>query len=88
MRDGARDFDWEIGAWDTHVRVRAPLSPRTAWTEFRGTSIVHAFADGRANLVDLNVASGERRIEGVSLRLYNPQTQQWSSTSPACATAC
>jgi hypothetical protein len=75
---GAGDFDWEIGAWNTQVRVRAPLSDEAAWTEFRGTSIVHAFADGRSNLVDLNVANGERRIEGVSLRLYNPQTQQWS----------
>jgi hypothetical protein len=76
--DGARDFDWEIGAWDTHVRVRAPLDANAAWTEFRGTSLVHAFADGRANLVDLNVANGARRIEGVSLRLFNPQTRQWS----------
>lgn len=76
--DGARDFDWEIGAWDTHVRVRAPLSEEGVWAEFRGTSIVRAFSDGRANLVELDVASGERRIEGVSLRLYNPQTRQWS----------
>lgn len=76
--DGADAFDWEIGAWDTIVRVRAPLSEDAAWTEFRGTSIVHAFSDGRANLVDLDVASGERQIEGVSLRLYNPQTRQWS----------
>ena len=77
-RDGARDFDWEIGSWDTVVRVRAPLSEEAAWTEFRGTSIVLAFADGRSNLVDLDVANGERRIEGVSLRLYNPQSAQWS----------
>lgn len=76
--DGARDFDWEIGSWETQVRVRAPLSEEAAWTAFRGTSVVHAFADGRANLVELDVASGERQIEGVSLRLYNPQTRQWS----------
>lgn len=75
---GARDFDWEIGVWDSVVRVRAPLSEDAAWTEFRGTSMVHAFADGRANLVDLDVAAGERKIEGVSLRLYNPQTGQWN----------
>lgn len=75
---GARDFDWEIGAWEAQVRVRAPLSEEAAWTEFRGTSIVHAFADGRANLVELDVANGELRIEGVSLRLYNPETRQWS----------
>ncbi len=76
--DGARAFDWEIGTWETQVRVRAPLSEDAAWTEFRGTSTVRAFADGRANLVDLDVASGERRIQGVSLRLYNPQSHQWS----------
>lgn len=77
-QDGARDFDWEIGAWETVVQVRAPLAEDAAWTEFRGTSIVHAFSEGRSNLVDLDVADGERRIEGVALRLYNPQTNQWS----------
>jgi hypothetical protein len=78
-RDGAHDFDWEIGAWDTIVRVRAPLSTQENWTEFRGTSIVHGFANNRANLVDLAVASTSGgRIEGVSLRLFNPQTQQWT----------
>jgi hypothetical protein len=78
LGDGAHDFDWEIGAWDTRVRVRAPLSEEEAWTEFRGTSIVHSFSQTRSNLVDLSVANGARRIEGVSLRLYNPQTRQWS----------
>jgi hypothetical protein len=76
--DGSRDFDWEIGDWQTQVRVRAPLSTAESWAEFRGVSIVHPLSQSRANTVDLNVASGERRIEGVSLRLFNPQTQQWS----------
>jgi hypothetical protein len=76
--DGARDFDWEIGTWETQVQVRAPLDAGAAWAEFRGTSVVQAFSDGRTNLVDLNVTSGDRRIEGVSLRLYNPQARQWS----------
>ena len=46
--DGGDDFDWEIGAWETQVRVRAPLSEEATWTEFRGTSIVRALSDGRA----------------------------------------
>ena len=79
VRDGSHGFDWEIGAWDTQVRVRAPLSTAETWTEFRGTSIVHGFSNNRSNLVDLAVANTSGgRIEGVSLRLYNPQTQQWS----------
>ena len=54
--DGVRDFDWEIGTWQTHVRVRAPLSTEDAWTEFRGASVVHAISEGRANMVELDVA--------------------------------
>lgn len=76
--DGVRAFDWEIGAWETVVRIRAPLSEDAGWTEFSGTSIVHSVSDGRANLVELSVANGDRRIEGVSLRLHSPQTGQWS----------
>jgi len=77
-RDGQHDFDWEIGAWDTRVRVRPPLSETSSWSEFRGRSLIRAFAAGRCNLVDLDVSSGQRQIAGVSLRLYNPQTRQWS----------
>lgn len=33
---------------------------------------------GRANLVELDVAGPAGRIEGLSLRLYNPQSRQWS----------
>lgn len=76
---GADAFAWETGLWDTHVEVRAPLDADAAWTAFDGTSDVHALSQGRANTVDLsltNAAGG--RIEGVSLRLFNPATGQWS----------
>ena len=33
---------------------------------------------GRANLVELSVESAGGRIEGLSLRLYNPETRQWT----------
>lgn len=77
-RDGQHDFDWEFGAWNTQVRVRPPLSETSSWSEFRGLSLVRALATGRCNLVDLDIVGAERRIAGVSLRLYNPQTRQWS----------
>ncbi len=76
--DGAHAFDWEIGSWTTVVRVRPALDAAAEWTEFRGTSVVTAFAGGRSNLVDLDVASGDRHIAGVSLRLFSPQGGQWS----------
>ncbi|WP_250633855.1 hypothetical protein [Pinirhizobacter soli] len=77
-RDGSHDFDWEIGTWATSVKVlRNPLSPKAAWVEFNGTSVIHALGGGRANLVDLDVSGPVGRIQGVSLRLYNVQARQW-----------
>lgn len=79
-RDGQRDFDWEIGTWETRVRVlRNPLSGEApAWAEYVGTSVIKPLLDGRANFVELAVAGESGRIEGGSLRLYNPQSRQWN----------
>lgn len=79
-RDGARDFDWEIGSWTTTLRYLAnPLSAEAdRWVDYSGTSIVRAIMGGEANVVELDVAGSAGRIRGLSLRLYNPQTRQWS----------
>lgn len=79
QRDGQRDFDWEIGNWKTQLkRLQRPLSGSTTWVEYEGTTVVRKVLDGRANLVELKVAGPAGRIEGLSLRLYNPQARQWS----------
>lgn len=77
--NGQQDFDWEIGTWKTVVRrLAAPLSGSSDWVQYTGTSVVSRVLDGRANLVELRVAGPSGKIEGASLRLYNPQTRQWS----------
>jgi hypothetical protein len=77
--DGSKDFDWEIGSWNTQVRrLKAPLSGSTEWVEYKGTTEVRPVMGGRANLVELDVSGPSGRIEGTSLRLYNPQAHQWS----------
>ena len=79
QRDGQHDFDWEIGSWKTQLkRLQRPLSGSTTWLEYEGTTEVRTVLDGRANLVELKVAGPAGRIEGMSLRLYNPQARQWS----------
>jgi hypothetical protein len=80
VRDGQHDFDWEFGTWTTNVRVlRNPLTGATPdWAEYNGTSVVRPILDGRSNTVELSVKNAKGAIEGVSLRLYNPQTRQWS----------
>lgn len=78
-RDGQRDFDFEIGRWKTHLRrLTQPMSGSDTWVEYEGTSIVRPVFDGRANLVELDVEGPTGRIQGLSLRLYNPHTRQWS----------
>lgn len=77
--DGQHDFDWEIGTWKTHLRrLQRPLSGSTNWVEYDGTTVVSKVLDGRANLVELKVNGPAGRIEGLSLRLYNPESRKWS----------
>jgi len=78
-RDGQHDFDFEIGTWKTHLSRRLnPLTGSATWVEYEGTTVVRKIWDGRANLVELKVDGPAGRIEGLSLRLYNPQSHQWS----------
>ncbi len=78
-RDGQHDFDFEIGTWKTHLsRLVHPLSGSTTWATYEGTSVVRKIWDGRANLVELEADGAAGHIEGLSLRLYNPESRQWS----------
>jgi hypothetical protein len=78
-RDGQHDFDFEIGTWKTHLRrLLHPLSGSTTWVELDGTSVVRPVWAGRANLVELQVSGPSGPIAALSLRLYNPDSHQWS----------
>jgi hypothetical protein len=78
-RDGSHDFDFEIGHWKTHLkRLEHPLSGSQSWVSYEGTTEVRKVWNGRANLVELEVDSPKGHIEALSLRLYNPDSHQWS----------
>jgi hypothetical protein len=78
-RDGQHDFDFEIGTWKTHLRrLLKPLTGSTTWVEYDGTTVVRKVWNGRANLVELVADGPAGHFEGLSLRLYNPQSRQWS----------
>ncbi len=78
-RDGARDFDAHVGTWKTLVRrLVRPLSGSTEWAEYEGTTVVRPVMDGAANLAELDVTGPAGRIEGMSLRLYDPAARQWT----------
>ena len=78
-RDGQHDFDFEMGTWKTHLkRLLHPLTDSTTWVEYEGTSVVRKVWNGRANMVELDITGTAGHIEGLSLRLYNPESRQWS----------
>src|SRR5690349_1939537 len=76
---GQHDFDWEFGTWKTVVKRRLrPLTGSQEWVEYQGTTTVSKVWKGRANLVELDVTGPAGRLEALSLRLYNPESRQWS----------
>jgi hypothetical protein len=79
QHDGQHDFDFEFGTWKIHLkRLEQRLAGSTTWIEFEGTSVTRKVWDGRAQLEQFETDSpGGGHIEGLTLRLYNPQSHQW-----------
>jgi hypothetical protein len=78
-RDGQHDFDWEFGNWKIHIkRLQHPFTGSTTWTEMDGTVAVRKIWGGRANLAEIEANGAGSHLEFLSLRLYNPQSRQWS----------
>jgi hypothetical protein len=77
-QDGQHDFDFEIGSWKAHLKRRQhPLTGSDQWVEYDGTSVVKKLWNGRANFGELEVGNSDTHIEGLTLRLFNPQSHQW-----------
>jgi hypothetical protein len=79
--DGSHDFDFLIGDWKAHVR-RLPerLKGSSVWVEYDGISNHKKLLDSNANFEEFDVSSSDKklRIKAQTLRLYNPESHQWS----------
>jgi len=81
QHDGQHDFDWIIGSWKIYVkRIDHPLSGNKVWLEYEGSDTVRKVWDGRANLDEFDAESKttHEHLTGLTLRLYDPKTHQWS----------
>ncbi|MGH8914534.1 MAG: hypothetical protein ACRDZM_08485 [Acidimicrobiia bacterium] len=79
VRDGSHDFDFEFGEWTVELsRLVEPLTGSNSWVEYQGTSVVRPVWGGRANLGELDLEGPAGHIQGLSLRLYSPDSGQWS----------
>ncbi len=77
-RDGQHDFDPLIGSWKYHLKRRLnPLTGSNTWVEFDGTGVCHKIWGGGADLDTIEVDGPKGHIEGLTLRLYDPQAHQW-----------
>jgi hypothetical protein len=78
-RDGSHDFDFLIGDWKAHVR-RLPerLVGSDDWVEYEGVSKHHKLLDSNANFEEFEVDGPAGHLKAQTLRLYNPETRQWS----------
>jgi hypothetical protein len=77
--DGRHDFDFEFGTWKTHLsRLLHPLTGSKTWVDYDGTTVVRKVWNGRSNLIELDADGPQGHFEGLNLRLYNPQSHQWS----------
>jgi hypothetical protein len=78
-RDGQHDFDFALGSWKAHLkRLDHPLTGSKTWVEFDGTFVARRVWDGRAMIEEVELDSPGGHMEGLTLRLYNAQTYQWS----------
>jgi len=78
-RDGQHDFDFELGSWKIHLkRLVNPMTGSNTWVDFDGTSVTRKVWNGRSQIEEFEVDSPTGHIEGLTLRLYNPKSHQWS----------
>jgi len=79
VRDGQHDFDFELGNWTIHLaKLVNPLMGSSTWIKFDGTSVTRKVWDGRSQLEQFETDGAAGHIEGLTLRVYNPQSHQWS----------
>jgi hypothetical protein len=78
-RDGREDFDFFIGRWKGHNRrLSKRLKGSNDWQEIEGVAVVRKVLGGMGNVDEITMKRESGCLEGLTLRLYNPESRQWS----------
>ncbi|SHG72826.1 hypothetical protein SAMN04488109_1580 [Chryseolinea serpens] len=73
------DFDFFAGNWKIHNRLlKKKPDNTTEWTEFESTQEMHIILRGIGNVDNFIAERNGKPFEGMTLRLFNPQTRLWS----------
>jgi hypothetical protein len=73
-RQQSHAFDFQFGAWKVTIRARRG----TGWTTYTGTHVVTPIWNRASNYGVMEVDGPVGHIEGVQLRLYDPQSHLWN----------
>jgi hypothetical protein len=77
--DGRADFDFFIGRWQArNRRLRERLKGSNDWEEIEGVATIRKVLGGMGNIDEITMERETGRLEGMTLRLYNPKSRQWS----------
>ena len=79
LRDGHRDFQFLLGKWKYRLkRLQNPLTGSKSWIEFDGVGTCREIWNGSAQIEEAEFNGPSGKIQGMMVRLYNPQSHQWS----------
>ena len=78
--DPQHDFDFLFGSWKLrNRRLKEALTGSTEWLEFDATSVCRPIWNGAAHMDEYEaLESPFGRIEGMTLRLFDAQSGQWT----------
>lgn len=73
------DFDFLLGSWSIHNRkLNERLNNCQEWTEFGAQGTLRQILHGFGNIDDFVTEFDGKPFEGMSLRIFNPQTKLWA----------
>ena len=74
---GLHDFDFLVGDWRVHHRVKRPTGS-DPWWEFDGACSNRGLVQGHVNVEEHTFNKPTGVTYGIGLRAYDPQTAQWA----------
>lgn len=79
VHDGRDDFDFYMGSWRvTSRRLRERLANCTEWEEFEGECTARKILNGLGNMDEVTFHRESGTFHGMTVRLFNAATQEWS----------
>jgi hypothetical protein len=75
----SHDFDFMVGRWKVHNRfLNGRLCGSRLWIEFEATYEFSLLLDGIGNIDQFHSEHDGKKVEGITLRLFDPVTGDWT----------